>query len=195
MDSNKPREYRPFTLAEQVRKPSYEFCLDWMQGTSGPHASYDMWARGNFTRRLLHHRTARVHPLVVQVANVAEMRWAYRRLALLRCPIDFIYTGPLQPVGRILHLFPWDSTHDCGWGYVAALDPVVVKGRKWFTVLGNRASHARRSPSVDCERDPASLLERGRLCVTSRVCRARRGRQSTTARCTHRRNQRLHSNP
>lgn len=136
MDSDKPREYHPFSLAEKVREPSYKFCLDWMRNTSGPHASYDVWARGNFTRRLLHHRAEGLHPLVVQVSGVPEMRWAYRRLALLGCPVDFIYNGQLDPPGRILHLFPWDSRHDCGWGYVAALDPVTIKGRKWFTVLG-----------------------------------------------------------
>jgi len=147
MDSNKPREYQHFSLEEKVREPSYEFCLDWVRSTSGPHASYDVWARGNFTRRLLHHRTIGVHSMVVQVSGVPEMRWAYRRVALLGCPIDFIYTGPLQPAGRILHLFPWDSTHDCGWGYVASLNPVVINRKKWFTVLGTARLMPEEVPS------------------------------------------------
>ncbi len=77
-------------------------------------------------------------PLIVPFRWVDEMRWAYRRLALLGVPIEFVYMGGVTPPQRILHLYPADGVvNEGGWGYVAALGDVVkIRGKRWFAVSG-----------------------------------------------------------
>lgn len=124
-------------LTVQVTEPSYRAVLEWMQTTDLPNISYDCWARGNYTRRLLWQRFNGVAPLRVAVRSVEEIRRAHARLALLGVPIDFVYTGPLHASGRVLHLYPWNMNHDAGWGYLAWLhEPVSIRGRRWHTITG-----------------------------------------------------------
>ena len=124
-------------LSTAVNAPSYQVIMDWMQTLSGRSASFDIWARGNFTRRLLHHRQTGVQPILVRVESVDEIRWAYRRLALMGLPVDFIYAGSLGLPQRLLHLYPYDAIHDCGWGYTAALGSVAtINDRRWFPLHG-----------------------------------------------------------
>jgi len=132
--------YDEATLLEvEVTEPSYQAALDWMQAIDGPHASYDFWQRGNYTRRLIHQRSQGITPLYVRVSYVDEMRWAYRRLALLGLPIDFVYCGGGCTKGRGLHLCPAYSGfyYDAGWGYIVALGgPAKIRGRNWGMCLG-----------------------------------------------------------
>lgn len=101
----------------EVKEPSYRGALDWMRVASGPHVSYDFWQRGNYTRRLIHQRYQGITPIHVEVSYVDQMRWAYRRLALLGLPIDFVYCGSDCATGSVLHRVPWDYQIDAGWGY------------------------------------------------------------------------------
>lgn len=129
------RELPKLTL--EVREPSYRAVLKWMQTGDLPNISYDCWSRGNYTRRLLWQRLNRIAPLNVTVRSVEEIRWAYPRLALLGVPIDFVYTGPLHGSGHVLQLYPWNMTHDAGWGYLAWLhEPVRIRGRRWHIITG-----------------------------------------------------------
>jgi len=125
-------------LTEEVSSPSYAACLDWMRDLpDGRAVSFDIWARGNFTRRLIYNREQGVTPLLVQASSVGQIRWAYRRLALLGVPVEFLYTGPISAPQRVAHLYPFDSPIDCGWGYIAALgDPALIRDRRWFLVIG-----------------------------------------------------------
>lgn len=65
---------------ERLLPPRYDFALDWMTATEGRAVSLDIWARGNYTRRLIHHHQTGTVPLVVPIRSVEQMRWAYRRL-------------------------------------------------------------------------------------------------------------------
>jgi len=126
-----------FNISQGVSPPSYNVILDWMKVLSGRNASFDIWARGNYTRRLVHHRQQGIYPILIRVKYVDEMRWAYRRLALLGMPVDFIYDGWLSKPKKCLCLHPADTLHDSGWGYIAALGTIEeIKGRRWFPVLG-----------------------------------------------------------
>lgn len=131
-------EAETIDLFAHVERPSYEAVLDWMKAAEGPHVSFDFWARGNFTRRLIYHRKLGLSPLLVKIRNVDEMRWAFRRLALFDVAVDFVYCGPLARPGSVLHLCPWDTPLNAGWGYIAALgSKATIKGREWFPVLGS----------------------------------------------------------
>ncbi len=126
-----------FEPGAAVEAPSYEAALTWMRAVQGPEVSFDIWARGNFTRRLLWNRSLGVQPLLVRVTTVAQMRWAYRRLALVDLPVDFLWAGPISPPGLALQLFPWEMASDAGWGYVAALgDRADIDGVEYFPVMG-----------------------------------------------------------
>ena len=127
----------PLNLAHEVSQPSYVAVLDWMKSTAGPHVSFDFWARGNYTRRLLFHRQHGIVPLQVAVSSVEEMAWAWRRLLLTGLPVDFIFLREPPPLQRVVHLHPWDMQHDGGWGYLATLDAAKIHGRKWFPVVGS----------------------------------------------------------
>ena len=124
-------------LSTVVQAPSYQTVMDWMETLSGRAASFDIWARGNFTRRMLHHRQTGVQPILVRVESVDEMRWAYRRLALMGLPVDFMYAGSLGLPQRILHLYPYDIVSDFGWGYIVALGSVAtINDRRWSPLVG-----------------------------------------------------------
>ncbi len=126
-----------FRMEDAVKEPHYASLIDWLEAAEYPALAFDIWARGNFTRRLLYQRQHDVTPAVVAVESVAQMRWAYRRLALLGCPVDYIYNGHLSAPKRVLTLYPYDRVHDCGWGYIAALGSTCdISGNKWFPIMG-----------------------------------------------------------
>lgn len=134
---NTDYENRAFTLSDSVEAPSYDKILDWMLGISGRAASFDIWARGNFTRRLIYNRQNNIQPIIVAANTVDQMRWAFRRLSLVGYPVDFVYTGRLSAPQRILHLHPCDGVHDSGWGFMAALGSVAsINDRRWFPIAG-----------------------------------------------------------
>lgn len=122
----------------RVEAPSYEVCLDWMLSAPDREMTVDFWARGNFVRRLLHHRRTEITPLLIEAQDVAQMRWVYRRLALMGVPVEFVYTGPLKPARPVIHWMPMDIPIDSGWGYGVLARTVETRtdGRKWWPVLG-----------------------------------------------------------
>jgi hypothetical protein len=134
-----PSYDEPTLLEVEVTEPSYKAALDWMQAIEGRHVSYDFWQRGNYTRRLIHQRSQGITPLYVRVSYVDEMRWAYRRLALLGLPIDFVYCGSHCTTGKVLHLCPEDRgfRYDAGWGYIVALFGSKIRGRTWGGCIGH----------------------------------------------------------
>jgi hypothetical protein len=125
-------------LSGEVERPSYASALDWLQRAESKAIAYDIWARGNYTRRLIHQRRSGISPLLVPFHFVDELRWAYRRLALLGFPMEFLYCGDLGPVRKVLTLHPAGNyLIDAGWGYIAALGQTTrMRGRDWFMVQG-----------------------------------------------------------
>src|SRR6185295_4345535 len=83
----------------------------------------DLWARGNYVRRLLFNRSDGIRPLLVQVSTIEEVRWSHRRLALLGLPVEFLWSGGLTPLGKVIHVGrrKGDDAWDAGWGYVFTL--------------------------------------------------------------------------
>ena len=127
--------------------PDYRRLLSWMHSVGGRSASLDFWARGNYARRLIHNKVNGVRPLLVPVQFIDEVRWAYRRLALLGVPMEFLWQGSVSRPVRVVHLHPAEpeSTWDAGWGYVAATGGEVrMRGTRWGTVCG----YARLLPEV-----------------------------------------------
>ncbi len=126
--------------------PKYDLLLDWMKSARGRSASLDFWARGNYARRLIHNNLNAVRPLQVSVQFVDEMRWTYRRLALLGVPIEFLWRGALSRPVRVSHLHPGepDSLWDAGWGYLAITNEIKMRGRLWSEIFG----YARLLPEV-----------------------------------------------
>lgn len=124
--------------ASDIKAPSYDILLDWLNAmTKGRATSFDIWARGNYTRRIIDLRKQGCRPFIIPVKYVDEMRWAYRRLALLGQPIDFVYRGAITP-SKVLTLFPADVPIDAGWGYISALGSrAPINGREYFPVMGN----------------------------------------------------------
>lgn len=126
-----------FSLYQEVSQPSYQVALDWMRTLEAPHITLDFWARGNYTRRLIYNRSRAIEPLIIPVTYVDEMRWAYRRLALVGLPVEFLYCGRTSDPQKVLHLCPYDIQFDSGWGYVGALgSQAQIRGKDWFPVLG-----------------------------------------------------------
>jgi hypothetical protein len=124
-------------LDEEIYEPTYAAVADWMRASPLPHISYDCWARGNYTRHLLWQRRSAAAPIHIAVSTKAEILAAYRRVALLGLPVNFIYTGPLHHPGNVLHLFPSGMRYDAGWGYIAwPHAPKKIRGRKWNIVTG-----------------------------------------------------------
>ena len=63
--------------------------IDWMKELkSGRAVSFDIWARGNYMKRIIDHSRRGIPPLIVPFRKVSEMRWAYRRLALIGLPVE-----------------------------------------------------------------------------------------------------------
>jgi hypothetical protein len=91
-------------LYQEVSEPSYEGVMDWMRSSGGRSVIFDFWARGNYTRRLIFQRNKGIQPLLVKVSYVDEMRWAYRRLALLGLPVEFIYSGDIPETSKVVHV-------------------------------------------------------------------------------------------
>ncbi|HEX9730408.1 MAG TPA: hypothetical protein VGG06_00295 [Thermoanaerobaculia bacterium] len=108
-------------LDDVVERPLYENAATLFGQTDEKAGLFDYWARGNYSRRLLHFRQAGVRPLLVPVATVDEMRWAHRRLALTGAPVDFIYTGLLTAPTKCIQVMWLPERHvwDAGWGYIA----------------------------------------------------------------------------
>lgn len=79
-----------------------------------------------------------MQPILVPVANVGQIRWAYRRLALAGLPIDFVYHGSLGTPQWVHHCQPLDVIHDSGWGYIAFPGTILrsPSARRWWLVLG-----------------------------------------------------------
>lgn len=121
-------------LIQDVSAPSYGNVMEWMKDNDGRHVLFDFWARGNYTRRIIHHRKQGVEPLLVPVSYVDEMRWAYRRLALLGLPVEFVYCGQTTRSSKILHgsdmspEFLWDA----GWGYIATIEEKKERFVGWL---------------------------------------------------------------
>ncbi len=129
----------PWTEIGSVEPPQYSSVLRWMKSLSGRAVSLDFWARGNYARRLIANKKAGVTPVIVPVANVSELRWAHRRLAILGYPVEFLWQGKLSAPQKVLHLHPGGDGDlwDAGWGYVAALGTrVKLRRDKWYPVLG-----------------------------------------------------------
>lgn len=131
-------------LSDSVEVPQYASVLDWMRVAESKAMAFDIWARGNYTRRLIHNRANGTVPILVPFKYVDELRWAYRRLALMGLPAEFIYTGELGATQKVLALHPGGKYMiDAGWGYIAALGSTTrMRGREWFPVTG----FARRMP-------------------------------------------------
>jgi len=124
-------------LDDVVQRPLYENAATLLRQSDEKAGLFDYWARGNYTRRLLHFRQAGVRPLLVPVATVDEMRWAHRRLALIGAPVDFIYTGLLTTPTKCVQvmLLPERHVWDAGWGYIAT--QWKVRDRYAAMLVGN----------------------------------------------------------
>lgn len=138
---NRQKNYEDahYNLQVPVQVPSYGICLDWMNELPGSCAvTFDFWSRGNYTRRLLYNRNIGVQPILVSVASIGHMRWAYRRLSLTGLPIDFVYHGSLVPPQWVHHVQPIDVIHDSGWGYIAFPGTILRSpgARRWWLVIG-----------------------------------------------------------
>ncbi|MEK6408904.1 MAG: hypothetical protein AABN34_18430 [Acidobacteriota bacterium] len=142
--SNQDYEDAKVDLFQEVSQPSYEGVIDWMRSCAGGrNIAFDFWARGNYTRRLIYQRNQGVEPLLVRVSYLDEIRWAYRRLALLGLPVEFIYCGSVTKAGKVLHLssIAEDMVWDSGWGYIATM---WEKQGIWAMLIG----HARLMPET-----------------------------------------------
>jgi hypothetical protein len=151
MDSAEKPRFDPQPInywSEPIDAPRYDLAFDWLTATEGRAFSLDIWARGNYTRRLIHHHQSGAQPLIVPVKSVEQMRWAYRRLALLGLPVDFVYTGRLPKPAKVLQLRPADrgQMDDGCWGYIGGA-PGEFGGRKWIAMIGY--SQAMPDPLVD----------------------------------------------
>lgn len=148
--------------------PEYNLLLDWMRAIGGRAVSLDFWARGNYARRLIHNKLNARRTLLVPVQYVDEIRWAYRRLALLDVPVEFLWQGSISKPQRVVHLHPADpeSLWDAGWGYVAATGGEVrMRRRKWGTICG----YARLIPEVVADwivEEAPGAFSRGEVFVT-----------------------------
>lgn len=108
-------------LASEVKRPSYEAALEWMEAIPKQKAvSFDFWNRGNYTRHLLYNRARSAQPLIVRISNLAELKAAYRRLTLLGIPMDFVYSGNDCWSGYTMSLLNKEHFIDSGWGYMCA---------------------------------------------------------------------------
>jgi hypothetical protein len=154
-------------LSDGVEEPRYRAILDWMEAAESKALAYDLWARGNYTRRIVHNRANDVSPVLVPFRYVDELRWAHRRLGLMGLDAEYIYTEPLGSTKKVLMLHPGgEYLIDSGWGYIAALGSTTqLRGRQWFPVMG----FARPMPEAVLEwiiDEAASDFERGKVFVT-----------------------------
>jgi hypothetical protein len=167
LSSDQPEKDIPLTIAAEVEEPSYEACLGWMKELADERAiTLDFWSRGNFVRRMLCHRNAGVEPLLVPASSPDQMRWAFRRLALLGVPVEFVYTGPMSEPRWVKHWHPLDIPIDSGWGYIVFAGTVVKSpsDRLWWPVLGFASLMPPSIPSWLAEEVPNSFLA-GRVLV------------------------------
>jgi hypothetical protein len=135
-----PFAYRaaPLENSDTAIAPRYDDALDWMRDLAGRAASLDFWARGNYARRLIANTRHGVTPLLIPVQALAEIRWAYNRLALLGLPVEFLWQGDLSRPQKIVHLHPGapEDHWDAGWGYIATLASCTLRRRTWCPVIG-----------------------------------------------------------
>lgn len=134
------------SLTTEVEKPSYQQCLMWLkERPDDSPVTFDYWARGNFTRRLIYNRSQGINSLLIRVKNVHQMRWAYRRLALLGLAVDFIYTGKITKPQKLIHAMALrdEDVFDSGWGYIGMPTNHLVEDRKLLWLIGT----ARLMPS------------------------------------------------
>lgn len=153
------------SLESEVTEPSYEQCLDWLRGSPlDASATFDYWARGNFTRHVLYNRQKGHQPLLVAVDSVPQARSAYRRLALLGLPVDLVYCGNLSEPHKLLHMVPVsnDTMIDSGWGYVGTF--AELADERWLQLVGT----ARLMPQAVYDwliNEVPSQFERGQVFV------------------------------
>ena len=123
-------------LAADHGEPSLDHILKWMNCCPSKAVAYDVWARGNYVRRLIYNRIRNKTPILIPFSYVDEIRWAYRRLALTGLPLEFVYVGPPLEKMKVLTLHPWGNI-DSGWGYVSARGSrCKIKGQDWFPIVG-----------------------------------------------------------
>jgi hypothetical protein len=125
------------SIGEKVERPSYSSAMSLLRRSEGRCLLLDLWARGNYVRRLLFNRSDGIRPLLVRVKTIEEVRWAHRRLALLGLPVEFLWCGELSPLGKVLHVGQRraDDVWDAGWGYVFTLWKDKRK-QFWAMVIG-----------------------------------------------------------
>lgn len=139
-DARKPPpdayEGAQLSLAQKVERPSYDSVMRLLRRSEGRCLLLDLWARGNYVRRLLYQRSDGIRPLLVQVSTIQEVRWAHRRLALLGLPMEFLWCGDLTALGKVIHVGPReaDDVWDAGWGYVFTL--WKHRNQFWAAVIG-----------------------------------------------------------
>lgn len=121
-------------LDQEVTEPSYDNVLDWMRKSKSRSFAYDFWNRGNYTRRLIYQRNSGIKPLHVQVSYINEIRWAYRRLALLGMPVEFIYDGYLSEEQKIAYVDVAPEIFDAGNGYNGTL--MKMSGKYYCALFG-----------------------------------------------------------
>jgi predicted outer membrane lipoprotein len=127
------------SLRTEVSPPSYQVALDWMKELPARHVTFDIWARGNFMRRVIHHADEMARPLIVPFRYVNQMRWAYRRLAMLGSPVDFIYTGRVSKPKLVVHLWSASAIIGQGGGYgydICGGSRATVGGKEWVPIVG-----------------------------------------------------------
>lgn len=128
-------------LGTDLGPPTYSDLVSWMRRLPRSELggmALDVWARGNFTRRLVHHRIKGLRSVLLPVRHASQMRWAYRRLALAGVPVDFIYTGPMPTPSWRITWMPMDLEFSCGHGYVVAAASAVTdeSGDAWWPLGG-----------------------------------------------------------
>jgi len=127
------------SLLNKVTEPSYKNVLNQMKIQGDRNVIFDFWARGNYLRRIINHRNHNIHPLIVEVNEVNQARWAYRRLALLGLPVDFIYPSKETEVIKLLSaMTPSDDfIIDAGWGYLAFPTNMKYKKKEVTWLISN----------------------------------------------------------
>jgi len=170
LSETNPFSYPVGTLdtTDPLYPPQYDLALKWMRDISGRSASLDFWARGNYMRRLLQMSKQATRQLIVPVQSVDEIRWAYRRLALLGMPVEFLWQGELSAPMKIMHLHPGgeDDIWDAGWGYIAALGTQFkIRRRSWAAIIGFARLMPEKVPSWIVDEAPDAFIN-GEVFIT-----------------------------
>ncbi|MCX6156243.1 MAG: hypothetical protein NT007_18995 [Candidatus Kapabacteria bacterium] len=111
-----------FSIITEVKEPSYSVIGNWLlENKETRSIAYDFWARGNYTRRLIHNRNSTIKPLIIPFSYLDELKFSYRRLSLLGYPAEYVYIGPHLKFNSGITVVPKDLHVDAGWGYVGAI--------------------------------------------------------------------------